>query len=449
MKGNPMSKKTLVSAAVAVTALSVVLSGCSSDPAGGNGNTSLAGDITGKITVWDGRWDADPSWKAVLQAADTKFAADHPGVQVEHVGLPGSTQEQQIRTAFQAGKGADVILESSGYNGILQYADKLTPLTAQINPEAFPKVQGWELVRKKYATSGEVYGAPYGLQSYVLFYNKAIFRRAGLDPEAAPTSYAALLDAAKKLKAAGITAFGGANKEGAITGWWLSFMGTGTLSADDTLSLALSKQDADAPGIRTASQQYADLMPYTDPAYLSTSLQSLAATFDSFAKGKVAMAMGLGCCVKDVVGSLPAEDVGVVTSLGAGSNTKGNYQSAGPDESWMVPQYSTNKATATAYVKYLLGAEVQGNLYTKAGYLPNNFEVQPGTGGSKGAVQAKLFQAYLGGRTLNGIHAMWPGAVEDEYQRQMQVVLAGRGSLENALSAVKAKQKVTKAIAGD
>jgi ABC-type glycerol-3-phosphate transport system substrate-binding protein len=225
-------------------------------------------------------------------------------------------------------------------------------------------------------------------------------------------------------------------------------MGTGTLTANETVALALSEAPADGSGIVKATKQIAGLMPYTDPAYLSNSLQSLAAQFDSFNTGKVAMAIGLGCCSADAIGDLDPERVGVITSLGAGSKKGGNYQSAGPDFAWMIPNYSKNKKAAVAYVKYLMSKEVQGALFTKAGVLPNNFAVDIDSGGEGNAFAARLYDAYRGGKTLNGIHAMWPSAVEDEYQRQMQAVLAGQASVSDALAAVLARQKLTESITG-
>jgi sn-glycerol 3-phosphate transport system substrate-binding protein len=52
---------------------------------------------------------------------------------------------------------------------------------------------------------GELFALPIGLSTPVLFINKAAFRKAGLDPEKPPKTWAEMLKAADKLFDAGST----------------------------------------------------------------------------------------------------------------------------------------------------------------------------------------------------------------------------------------------------
>jgi multiple sugar transport system substrate-binding protein len=56
---------------------------------------------------------------------------------------------------------------------------------------------------------GKTYAVPHKLDSSVLFYNKDLFRKAGLDPETPPKNFTEILDYARKITALGhgITGF--------------------------------------------------------------------------------------------------------------------------------------------------------------------------------------------------------------------------------------------------
>ncbi len=50
-----------------------------------------------------------------------------------------------------------------------------------------------------YSVGGKLYGMPWNTSAPILYYNKDMFKAAGLDPEKPPRTYAEVLDAAKKL----------------------------------------------------------------------------------------------------------------------------------------------------------------------------------------------------------------------------------------------------------
>ena len=50
-----------------------------------------------------------------------------------------------------------------------------------------------------YSVGGKLYGMPFNTSGPIMYYNKTLFKAAGLDPEKPPRTYAEMLDAAKKL----------------------------------------------------------------------------------------------------------------------------------------------------------------------------------------------------------------------------------------------------------
>lgn len=73
--------------------------------------------------------------------------------------------------------------------------------------------------------TGDVYGTATGNNYVALAYNKQMMKQAGIDYTKFPPkwTYQQFLDICQKLKDAGITPFGYANKEGIFADWWHSF----------------------------------------------------------------------------------------------------------------------------------------------------------------------------------------------------------------------------------
>ena len=56
--------------------------------------------------------------------------------------------------------------------------------------------------------NGTLYGIPYLRSTPVLYYNKTLFEKAGLDPEQGPADWKELADMSKKLETAGAAGYG-------------------------------------------------------------------------------------------------------------------------------------------------------------------------------------------------------------------------------------------------
>jgi ABC-type glycerol-3-phosphate transport system substrate-binding protein len=434
-------------AAGCATALALGVAACGGGGSGGSGSGPVdakPAKLTGSITVWDQRYASSPDWKRVMAKADQGFEAAHPGVKINHVGqtTDPNTYSAQIRAAIQAHKGPDALLITPGYNGLLRYTSAMEPLDKTVGEPLGSDLNGWYLARAKYAATGTAYGVPYGLQSYVIFYNKKLFKQAGLDPENPPRTFTDLLAAAKKLKAAGITPFSGGNKEGYINGWMLSMMAAGTLTPEQTTAIANGDMPADSPGVEQAITDWKELAQGSfDKSFQSTTFnndQHLA----MFNKGKSAMVPWLGCCAVNVTKKLGQDAVGVITGFGVSGPTP-NFLSGGPDYSWAVPKFAKNKALAVAYIKYLASPAVEGPLYEDGGFLPNNKTVPAGTGGPVGPLNVAMVNSYAKGQLYMGLHALWPLNVELVYEREMNLVIDGDESVKSLLGKLVTAQKQT------
>ena len=173
-----------VAAVAVLLALTLAVAG---GAAGGSGHRS-----TTKLTVWVG-------WSARELAAFKKLSAEYqkanPGVSVDVV---GSINDDKIVAAIRAGTAPDVVSSFNSYNvgvycGTGGWID-LAPLMKQsgISTSIFPATTNYYT---QYA--GKKCALPLLADTYGLYYNKALFKKAGI--AGPPRTIAELTADAKKL----------------------------------------------------------------------------------------------------------------------------------------------------------------------------------------------------------------------------------------------------------
>lgn len=133
-------------------------------------------------------------------AAD--FAKDNPGIKVTPI-YAGSYQDTIVKalTANKAGNPpvTSVLLSTDMFTLIDE--DAIVPIdtfvkTADDKAWLAGFYKGFMLNSQ---SGGKTWGVPFQRSTVVLYYNKELFKAAGLDPNKPPASWAEMLDAAKKL----------------------------------------------------------------------------------------------------------------------------------------------------------------------------------------------------------------------------------------------------------
>jgi len=157
-----------------------------------------------KVTV---RWwhiDTSDAQQAVWQGIADAYMARNPNVNIEITVLENEAFKARLVTVMQADDPPD-IFRSWGGGVLWQYAD--AGLTRNIAPElegewkdSFSAKSALEL----YGQNGEYYGVPYTWGAVGLWYNKALFEKAGLDPENPPATWTDFLAAVQALKDSGV-----------------------------------------------------------------------------------------------------------------------------------------------------------------------------------------------------------------------------------------------------
>lgn len=148
-----------------------------------------------RITYW--QYEFDTRIQAMNQLIE-RFNAENPDIVVVQETFPFDSYEQVVATAVAAGQGPDVVQLFYGYVNAWSRAGYVEPLPQEHIPHEWieeyfvPMVQSVKL-------DGEYYGLPTAVRSLALFYNKDMFREAGLDPERPPETWDEFVEYAQAL----------------------------------------------------------------------------------------------------------------------------------------------------------------------------------------------------------------------------------------------------------
>ena len=195
-------QRLLVVAVLGVAALLAAACGGSSGSSSSQSTKTFGVNATGTVHFW-ARQATDGPAKALVAA----FNATHKNLKVVLHLTPPNDDTSQLATAIRAGSVPDVV----GLNDIdvpeFSHQNALMNLTKYI--DALPYKTSLSPGHLKLATyNGQDYGLPYLADLSVLWYNKKLFKEAGLNPDDPPTSYAEIVSDAKKITALGHGIYG-------------------------------------------------------------------------------------------------------------------------------------------------------------------------------------------------------------------------------------------------
>jgi len=353
-------------AAAAALATGVVACGGSDESGGGGGGGSIKGQT---ITYWASNQGASIDQdKQILGAAIKKFT-QQTGVKVNFKVIPWSNLFTNITTSVTSGKGPDVLNIGNTWSATLQSTGAFLPFEGG----SLDTVGGKE---KFLQTSWSASGAPgktptsvplYGL-SYGLFYNKKLFKQAGIS--APPKTWSEFLADAKKLTKPdqgqyGVALEGASITENAHWAFILSRQNGGKLFDDN------NKPTFDSPENVKAVKQYVDL--WGDQKVVNPSSAQWSSGTDAlaqFAKGKAGMTMWQNNAENNIkTNGMKTSEYGVAdVPVTDGSSTPIMTHVAGINVS--VFQNSEHKDAALAFVKFLTSPQEQVSLNQQYGSLP-------------------------------------------------------------------------------
>lgn len=209
-----------------------------------------------------------------------------------------------------------------------------------------------------------IYGLPYSADSSVLIWNKTLFRRAGLDPDKGPTSWAEIAAAAEK-----VAALGGDTKgfyfSGACGGCNIfTFVPLVWASGGDILTGDGGKATLDTPQMRDAIAFYRDMVKkglVPEGARTDTGANFFAA----FARGNIGLAPSGAFAIGALNTQYPDIEYGVTFLPGK----TGGWSSFAGGDNFVVTKGTTKLAAIKAFLDFSYSLEGQ-TLLARYGSLP-------------------------------------------------------------------------------
>lgn len=182
-------------AAGAVLAVLLPLSACG-DGGDGGGSTDASGKIEGKITFQT--WNLKANFKDYFEGLVADFEKKYPGTEVKWVDQPGEGYADKISADAAAGTLPDVVNVSPDLVAPLAKAGLALDLDKAAGKYEKEYLPGAWKSHQIPGTEG-TYAFPWYLNTGPLFYNKRLFKDAGLDENTPPKTYDQLFDQALQL----------------------------------------------------------------------------------------------------------------------------------------------------------------------------------------------------------------------------------------------------------
>ncbi|WP_248963855.1 ABC transporter substrate-binding protein [Sphaerisporangium perillae] len=380
--------------------------------------------------VWDWK-SGDKNVASYVEKAKADFAKKHPDVTVEFVAQPFDQYYTLLGAAIQSGKGPDVMLFNGG-GQIRDRVDALLPLDEYV-AEDKQRLAGWDAFGK----DGKVYAAPVTLQGHPIYYNKALYEKAGLDPEKPPKTWDELMSDCAAIKKAGAKCFALGNKEGIGIQFWLSGLGSGILTPKEYDDWIAGKRDWASPDVKQVFKLWKEV---NDNGLNNDGANSTAMFNDAFSvfdAGKAAHIIGLMSDVghwKDF-GEFLGDKVGVMQApvVTAGAEPSLPYDGG---IGYAVAKWTKDPKSAADLVRSLTSTDALNAFYTGAGAIASDTTIDVSQ--APPAVSTIVSQLKSGKPAL---HVALSSKTVDLMGRLSQKVLSGSASVDEAVKQLAASDR--------
>jgi raffinose/stachyose/melibiose transport system substrate-binding protein len=156
--------------------------------------TGARGQQSNTLSFWSWRSEDKAAYDRMIKV----FEQRNPGIKIEFTPFRQTEYNTILSSALTAGKGPDII-HLRAYGGLEQFA---APGFLAALDDKVPELKRFPLqtmVGARARKDGKIYGVPFATQTLVVFYNKKIFRDAGVPFPKAPWTWDDYVATAKKL----------------------------------------------------------------------------------------------------------------------------------------------------------------------------------------------------------------------------------------------------------
>jgi multiple sugar transport system substrate-binding protein len=328
----------------------------------------------GELTMWERSGGNKQMVDMLVEAWNTK----NPNCQIKLTYIPHTEMVGKIAQGIASGEVPDLMGMDLIYAPQFEDAQQLVDLTDRIS--SWPELKTASKGHMTVATyEDRLYGVPLYADVSALFYNKDLFKKAGLDPEKPPTSMAEMREYADKITALG----------GGVTGYYLpgNCAGCNIFTVGPLMWASEAKIEAAGPGDEPlVGDGVKQVLQFTRDMVKAGNVPEGARTENGetfhlqFGSGKLGM-MGTGNFNITLARQQnPKMDFGIGLLPGVAPNSSASFIGG---DLVVVPKGSKRVDDAVNFMKFLLSDEVQVEVYAKALNLTTRTDM----------VENKYFQA--------------------------------------------------------
>ena len=408
---------------------------------GSSAGSSAAKAEGGSITVWlSGTYaGATPgsTYRKWLDGIKARYEKAYPGSKVKFVLTPINNAQftAQIAAAFASRKVPDAMLVySGGYTTpyMLSSLQKLNDRVSQ-TPGFYGTQNAWDLSCLNLdckGGKGEIYAIPNDLGTYGLFYNKALFKKAGI--AAPPKTYKELLAQCARFKAKGILPLAYGDRDGYSTDNWVTYDYASYMAPDDVAKINAGKLKYATPKLVKPLEQ---LVKFKQQGCVnpdaSTHENNDANSY--FTSGKAAMVQMFPFVIKQFEQAL-GKNLGITKLPQSGPHP--GRTAANSFHNWVIPKNAKNPDGGWEFIKMAVDNKGATDLENLVGALPTNRAV---LAAAKDPF-TKFFAQVSAKPQVPLLDSIVPLKVALQYYVQLQAAFAGK------VTALQAMQNVDKAL---
>ena len=316
------------------------------------------------LTLWQnyGTEDNATATTALIKA----FEQLNPNITIKDVAEPGTSYFSLLQSAAISGDGPDLAVMWTGVYD-LQYESFLENLKGNVPAADLAKMGGLNWESPNFNAANGPLVMPLETQFYIGFYNKKLFKDAGIT--SVPTDWTQFYADCAKLKAKGILPLVYGNGGQAISTelypWYdMSYLMIGAHS------LAQWKDIYDGSLSWTSSANVSQLTKWANlekMGYTNSGVLTTTNDIQQFEQGKAAMLVD---GTWDTAVYTTAMGTNVAAFVPPYSNTPIKGVVEYPGDGFSVTKYSKNKADAFKFLDFLTTTQA-GNIINKAGLIPD------------------------------------------------------------------------------
>ncbi|REK77572.1 ABC transporter substrate-binding protein [Paenibacillus paeoniae] len=446
-----MKRSLRVGFAILMSVVLMVLTACGGSNAGSNGKQSnQSGNEKGntppatqssqpspanpiKVTWWHSM--GGELGEAVKQLV-VDFNQSQSGIVVEEV-FQGTYDESlnKMKASMDSKSGPSLIQVYEIGSRFMIDSKAITPIQTFVDAEGYDLSQLEENITNYYTFDGKLHSMPFNTSNPILYYNKDLFKAAGLDPDKAPATFEEVKEAAAKL-----TKDGQAGASFAIYGWFMEqfFANQGAdyvNNGNGRTAAATESQLNNETGAATLAW-WKDLIDSKAALNLG---RSTADTKKAFLAGQVAMTLDSTASLRGIVDAAEGKFEVGTGYLPKAAGAKDGGVIVGGASLWVLNNKPEEEQKAAwEFIKYLGQPATQAYWHVNTGYFPITKKAYDEKLVADNLAKYPQFQT-----AVDQLHNSKPstastGAVMGVFPEARQIV---EGAIEEALTGVKDPQK--------